>query len=79
MPQQSDPPASRKASPNRKDKPGRKEETVSAKRSLEEYQKLACAWDPNAPRPAEPEHSVNPPEKTAKGRRQRLPKPPKYV
>jgi len=33
----------------------KKEELDKVIRLLEEYQKLACQWDPNAPRPAEPD------------------------
>jgi len=32
----------------------KKEELEGAIKLLEEYQKLACSWDPNAPRPADP-------------------------
>jgi hypothetical protein len=33
----------------------KKEELERAIRLLEEYQRLASTWDPNAPRPAEPD------------------------
>lgn len=77
MPDPSDESTPRKILPRGKGLSAKKkEEPVNANRSLEEYQKLACNWDPNAPRPTEPDTPglSKPAEKTAKGRRTRAPK-----